>query len=68
MKEAGADLAGIIGLSNDELGYILPEEEFVYPDNLFEPGAHYEETMSLGPAAAPCLSAALQTLLHKLGP
>jgi hypothetical protein len=65
MKGAGADLSAIIGLSNDELGYILPKEVFVYPDDPFEPGAHYEETMSLGPAAAPCLSAALQALLNE---
>jgi hypothetical protein len=38
----------VIGLANDELGYILPIEDFKYPWNPFKPGAHYEETNSIG--------------------
>ncbi len=63
MLDAGAQVASILGLTNDELGYILPRDVFVYPDNPFEPGAHYEETMSMGPEAGPRLRAALNALL-----
>jgi hypothetical protein len=48
MKSAGAETAGVIGLANDELGYILPAEDFKYPWNPFRPGKHYEETNSIG--------------------
>ena len=48
MKEAGAHVTGVIGLANDELGYILPVEDFKYPWNPFKPGKHYEETNSIG--------------------
>jgi hypothetical protein len=64
LSQAGAGFAAITGLTNDELGYILPQEDFVYPDNPFEPGSHYEETMSVGPEAGPRLAAALQELLQ----
>jgi hypothetical protein len=63
MREAGAKVAAILGLTNDELGYILPRDVFVYPENPFEPGEHYEETMSMGPEAGPRLRAALSALL-----
>lgn len=52
MKEAGAQVTGVIGLANDELGYILPAEDFMYPWNPFKPGAHYEETNSIGKGIA----------------
>jgi hypothetical protein len=48
MKDAGTQVTGVIGLANDELGYILPIEDFKYPWNPFKPGAHYEETNSIG--------------------
>ena len=38
----------VIGLANDELGYILPEAEYIYPDDPLDPQGHYEETMSVG--------------------
>jgi hypothetical protein len=63
MRAAGARVAAVVGLANDEIGYILPKDEFVYPPNLLEPGDHYEETMSLGPQTAPLLSAAVERLL-----
>lgn len=53
MKEAGAQVTGVIGLANDELGYILPVEDFKYPWNPFKPGAHYEETNSIGKDITP---------------
>lgn len=64
MKQRGAATAIVVGLANDELGYILPAEEFSYPQNMFDPGAHYEETMSIGPAAGPRLQAVFQQLLE----
>lgn len=63
MRRAGAAIAAVTGLTHDEIGYILPQEDFVYPDNPFEPGAHYEETMSVGPEAGPRLADALRVLL-----
>jgi hypothetical protein len=39
----------LIGLADDELGYILPEDEFVVPADYLQPGQQYEESMSLGP-------------------
>jgi hypothetical protein len=46
----------IIGLGNDELGYIIPEYNFILDDRvpyLIEAdGDHYEETNSLGPGTA----------------
>ena len=62
LARAGALQAGIIGLANDELGYILPQEDFVYPRNPLNPGEHYEETMSVGPEAGPRLLVALRGL------
>ena len=40
-------MAGVICLANDELGYILPAEDFRFPLNPFKPGKHYEETNSI---------------------
>ena len=62
MRRAGAATAAVIGLVNDELGYILPEEQFIFPDNPFEPRDHYEETMSVGSEAGPRFMAALRSL------
>ena len=63
MKEAGADVTGIIGLANDELGYILPVEDFKYPWNPFKPGKHYEETNSISKEIAPKVMDALRELM-----
>ncbi len=64
LLEAGADVAGIIGLANDELGYILPVEDFKYPWNPFKPGKHYEETNSIGREIAPKVMSAFSELLQ----
>jgi hypothetical protein len=64
MRAAGADLSAVIGLANDEIAYILPRDEYIYPENPFEPGNHYEETMSIGPETAPRLMDALRTLMN----
>ena len=46
----------IIGLGNDELGYIVPEYDFVLAETMpwvnEAEGNHYEETNSLGPNMA----------------
>jgi hypothetical protein len=63
MKEAGAQVTGVIGLANDELGYILPVEDFKYPWNPFRPGKHYEETNSIGKDITPKVMGALKELL-----
>jgi hypothetical protein len=63
MCAGGAHVAAIIGLANDEIGYILPEDEFVYPEDPLAPGDHYEETMSVGIETAPRLTAAVRQLL-----
>ena len=49
LHAAGVRAAGVVGLANDELGYILPDEDFQFPENPFEPDGHYEETMSVIP-------------------
>jgi len=46
----------LIGLGNDELGYIIPEEDF-------DP-TKYEESMSVGPRAAPIIVEGLADLLE----
>jgi hypothetical protein len=57
----------IVGLGNDEIGYIIPEYDFVI--NPVSPyidqadGDHYEETNSLGPATAGLLDEAVRKLL-----
>jgi len=63
MKEAGAQVTGVIGLANDELGYILPVEDFKYPWNPFKPGKHYEETNSIGKDITPKVMDALKELM-----
>jgi hypothetical protein len=63
MRQAGAGVAGVIGLANDELGYILPGEDFHYPLNPFRPGSHYEETMSVGREIGPLVVNTLQSMM-----
>jgi hypothetical protein len=63
MKAAGAQVAGVIGLANDEQGYILPVEDFKFPLNPFKPGKHYEETNSIGKGIAPAVMDGIASLL-----
>jgi hypothetical protein len=53
----------VIGLANDELGYILPRDAFVLPEDYLNPGQQYEESMSIGPEAGPLITDALIALL-----
>lgn len=54
----------VVGLANDEIGYIVPPSDFVLDETLpyFQEakGDHYEETNSLGPACAQNLAAAFE--------
>jgi len=63
MKAAGALTAGVICLANDELGYILPAEDFRFPLNPFKPGKHYEETNSISKEIGPVVVEAVRSLL-----
>ena len=58
-ERLGGELAWVLGLGNDELGYLLPSYNFVLDDRtpyLTEAdGDHYEETNSIGPSAVPLL-------------
>jgi hypothetical protein len=53
-----------LGLANDELGYILPAEDFHAPQDYLNPGNHYEESMSLGPRTGAILEEGLRMLLR----
>ncbi|MCP4919196.1 MAG: hypothetical protein GY913_20035 [Proteobacteria bacterium] len=56
LETIGAPDAWIVGLANDELGYIIPEFNFELHDTIpyldEAEGDHYEETNSLGPQTA----------------
>ncbi|MEM7114313.1 MAG: hypothetical protein AAF614_17895 [Chloroflexota bacterium] len=66
MKAAGGENTAVIGLANDEIGYILPAEDFVPPENHLEPGASYEESMSISAQAGPAVTKALRHLIGQL--
>lgn len=66
-EQIGSDHGWILGLANDELGYIIPAYDFVtdpeVPYLTEADGDHYEETNSLGPQTEPLLSGAAAQLL-----
>lgn len=69
MKERiGAPYSWVVGLGNDQLGYILPVYDFDLDDELpwfdEEEGDHYEETNSISSQAAPTIEAAQAELLE----
>lgn len=59
----------VIGLANDEIGYIVPEYDFqIAPTRSLTPkpeGTHYEETNSIGRRATPILLEAYDKLLGR---
>lgn len=67
LRAVGAPVVGIIGLANDELGYILPKENYRYPLNPLNPKDHYEETMSISKEVGPKLMDAVDKLLIRKG-
>ena len=70
----GLDGLLIVGLANDELGYIVPPSDFML--NRYHPYVertmdargedHYEETNSVGPDCAACLADAFAAALARL--
>ncbi len=74
--EYGIDELLIIGLANDELGYIIPPSDFLLNDKLpyinritdANGEDHYEETNSVGPACAGRIAEALDSVLKQLFP
>ena len=65
-RALGVPYRFLIGLADDELGYLLPSRAFIYPRNPFRPGDHYEETMSVSRYATPLLAEAWMALLADL--
>lgn len=59
----------LVGLANDELGYLVPGYDFkVRPSKLMLPrlpGHHYEETNSIGPSATRIVTEAAARLLRE---
>lgn len=64
---AGGEWAWIVGLGNDEIGYLIPSYDYELDEDLpywnEPPGDHYEETNSVGPEAVPRLEEAVERLL-----
>ena len=64
----------VLGLCNDELGYIIPENDFYlhewlpYFNNAVDESGrkHYEETNSLGPQAAGTILEAMDELISSV--
>lgn len=67
-KENGVEDLVVIGLANDEIGYILPPSDFVLDEKLpylqEAEGDHYEETNSVGPDCARDLAEAFEKALQ----
>lgn len=63
-----APVAMIVGLANDELGYLVPNYDFKVRSSKTMrprlPGHHYEETNSIGPSATQILTDAAARLLQ----
>jgi hypothetical protein len=57
----------LINLADDELGYILPDDEFVTPADYLNPGKQYEESMSPGPNTGSLVLAAAKALIRSRG-
>lgn len=67
-ERVGGEHVWLVGLGNDQLGYFLPEYDFVlHPTSPWfdeAEGDHYEETNSLGPQTVPLYEAAADQLLE----
>ena len=72
LKEIVGDDVMIIGLANDELGYVLPPNDFILHSETpyFENGRdihdrrHYEETNSLGPETADTIAETVREIIN----
>jgi len=67
MRRAGARYPVIVGLADDELGYILAPEDFTFPADYLDPGKQYEESFSAGPALGPAVIDTIEQLLAEVG-
>jgi len=58
----------IYGLGNDELGYLVPDSDFIRYHPLLddEPPDHYEESNSVGPLNEAILKKAYEDLFSRL--
>jgi hypothetical protein len=69
-RDHGMEDMLILGLANDEIGYIVPPSDFVLDGELpyvrEAEGDHYEETNSLGPTTASCIAQAFEDCLAML--
>lgn len=63
MRDLGATVPMVVGLADDEIGYLLPAEDFTFPADYLDPGSQYEESFSVGPTGGPRVVAALEALL-----
>jgi hypothetical protein len=67
LERLGGEINFIVGLGNDEVGYIIPPYDFVLNEDvpwLLEAGGdHYEETNSLGTETAPLIEAQADLLI-----
>lgn len=72
LQEIVGDDVMIIGLANDELGYVLPPNDFILHEETpyFENGhdihgrRHYEETNSLGPKTAEIIAQTVEEIIN----
>jgi hypothetical protein len=66
-EQLGGEINMVVGLSGDEVGYLVPPYDYkVHPTKPFAEeadGDHYEETNSLGPSTVPTLLEAAQKLM-----
>lgn len=66
-EQLGGEINMVVGLSGDEVGYLVPPYDYkVHPTMPFAEeadGDHYEETNSLGPSTVPTLLEAAQKLM-----
>lgn len=73
-REYGIEKLLVIGLANDEIGYIVPPSDFLvnkekpYLDKIvdYKGENHYEETNSVGPLTADCIAAAFEAAMQAL--
>ena len=67
LARADAEYVYLLGLTNDEVGYLIPAYDYeLDPEMPYleeAEGDHYEETNSLGPSAWPVVEARLEGLL-----
>jgi len=73
-KQYGRDKLLVIGLANDEIGYIVPPSDFLLNETApylektmdFKGENHYEETNSVGPACAQSIADTVDALLNAM--